>query len=143
MIAVAAVVAVVFAVLALVHLYWACGGRRLKAAAVPEVRGRAAFVPSAVMTLLVALGLAMCSWLVAATAGLIGAPIPTGWLPWLAIALALVLFARAVGDFRLVGFFKQVRGTRFARMDSLFYAPLCLLLSVAVFLVAITRTHFA
>jgi hypothetical protein len=47
-----------------------------------------------------------------------------------------VLAARAVGDFRLVGLFKRVRGTRFARYDSLVYTPLCLALAAGCFAVA-------
>jgi hypothetical protein len=47
-------------------------------------------------------------------------------------ALALGLLARAMGDFNYVGFFKRVRGTRFARMDTLLYSPLCLALAVGV-----------
>jgi hypothetical protein len=136
MLPIAAAVALVFGLLAFVHFYWALGGRALKSSAVPEVEGRSAFVPSTAATFAVALGLALCAWLVAATAGLVASPIPPSWLRWLMFVLALVLLARAVGDFRLVGFFKRVRGTRFAQMDSLIYAPLCLVLGVAVFYVA-------
>jgi hypothetical protein len=136
---VAVVVVAVFAVLALIHVYWALGGRAGSFAAVPEVDARPAFVPSAVGTFAVSIGLAACSGLVAASAGLIVSIIPAPWVTWLAFALALALFARAMGDFRLVGFFKRVRGTRFARLDSAVYAPLCLVLAVAVFYVAIVH----
>ena len=67
--------------------------------------------------------------------------VPASWITWLAFLLAVALVARAVGDFRLVGFFKRVRGTRFARMDSVLYAPLCLVLGVAVVYVAIGHRH--
>lgn len=33
---------------------------------------------------------------------------------------------RAVGDFRLVGLFKTVRGTAFAHWDSVLYSPIAL-----------------
>jgi hypothetical protein len=137
--ALAVVVVVVFSALSLVHFYWALGGRAGKLAAVPEVSGRRAFSPSAAGTLIVAMGLALCALLVAATASLVHGSIPPEWLRWLCYALAAVLLARAIGDFRLVGFFKRVRGTRFARLDSVAYAPLCLLLSAGVFFVA--RSH--
>jgi hypothetical protein len=132
----AILVVVVFSALSLVHFYWALGGAIGKLAAVPEVAGRRAFVPSAIGTLAVALGLAVCALLVAATAVIVRSPIPGIWLRWLSYTLALGLLARAIGDFRLVGFFKRVRGTRFARLDSVAYAPLCLLLAVGVFYVA-------
>jgi len=135
----AEVVVTIFAVLALIHFYWALGGRSGKVAAVPEVSGRPAFVPSAVSTLVVAVGLSACALLVAAAAGLVGPPAPRPWVTWLAFALALALLARAIGDFRLVGFFKRIRGTQFARLDSVVYAPLCMVLAIAVFYVALAH----
>jgi hypothetical protein len=47
-----------------------------------------------------------------------------------AVATVFAAFLRSVGDFRLVGFFKRVRGTRFARYDSLLFSPLSLALGV-------------
>jgi hypothetical protein len=49
---------------------------------------------------------------------------------------ALGLFARAIGEFKYVGFFKRVRGSRFARRDTLLYSPLCLWLAAGVAFVA-------
>lgn len=130
------IVVLIFAVLSLVHFYWALGGGSGKVAAVPESSGRPAFVPSAGATAAVAFALALCALLVAATAGLVRLPIPGNWLRWLSYVLSVVLLARAIGDFRLVGFFKRVRGTRFARLDSIVYAPLCLFLAAGVYYVA-------
>jgi hypothetical protein len=72
----------------------------------------------------------------AATAGLVEVGLPVRVLSWSCYALALGLVARAVGEFKYVGFFKRVRGSRFARLDTLLYSPLCLLLAVGVTLVA-------
>jgi Protein of unknown function (DUF3995) len=134
---VATIVVAVFGMLSLIHIYWALGGHAGKVAAVPHVSGRPAFVPSPFATLVVAVGLAVCALLVAATARLIASPVSATWLKWLCLALAFGLFARSVGDFRLVGFFKRVRGTAFARLDTMLFAPLCLVLSCGVFYVAI------
>lgn len=41
------------------------------------------------------------------------------------------------GRFRFVGFFKTVRGSRFARWDTLLFSPLCLLLGLAVAIIAL------
>ena len=134
---IALVVVIAFVALSAIHVYWALGGGMGQAAAVPELNSRPAFVPSARSTLAVAVGLASCAVLVAASAGLVVSSSPAAWVTWLSFVLALVLIARAVGDFRLVGFFKRVRGTRFARLDSAVYAPLCLVLGLAVFYVAL------
>ncbi len=104
--------------------------------AVPSVDGKPLFVPSARATLLVALVLALFAALVLATAGLVATGIPAIALTWLSYALAAGLAARAVGDFRYVGFFKRVRGSPFARMDTLVYSPLCVLLALGVAAVA-------
>lgn len=121
-----------FALLSLLHVYWACGGTWGKAVAVPEWKGRAAFTPSRFATALVAIGLADCSALVAALAGWLPLPVGPGPLTALGYAVALLFLARAIGDFRLVGFFKRLRGTRFATLDTRFYSPLCLGLSLGV-----------
>ena len=46
--------------------------------------------------------------------------------------MAAVSLFRAVGDFRVAGFFRTVRDSRFARWDSLLYSPPCLLIFVAL-----------
>jgi uncharacterized protein DUF3995 len=128
----------VFVALALVHVYWAFGGRIAWRAAIPEVRSGLAFTPSAAATFLVAVALFACAGLVAATAGVIALPpVSPTVLTRLSFALALVLLLRAVGDFKLVGFFKRVRGTAFARLDTTVYSPLCLVLALGVFVVAL------
>ena len=136
---IAIIVVSVFVVLSLIHVYWAFGGRAGHAAAVPEVAFRPAFVPSRLATFAVAVALAICAVIVAVSAGIAVSAALAPWSTWFAYALAAVLLVRAVGDFRLVGFFKRVRGTRFAHLDSVVYAPLCLVLAVAVFYVAYTH----
>jgi hypothetical protein len=133
----ALVVSAIFAVLGLIHAYWAVRGDIGKlSAGVPYIEGKPAFNPSRGMTLLVAAALLGCAVLVAAVGGLVDLPLPRRLLIWAAFALALVLFARAIGEFRLVGFFKTVRDSRFARLDTRYYSPLCLGLAAGVFAVA-------
>jgi hypothetical protein len=80
--------------------------------------------------------LVLFAGLVAATAGLMVVGLPRALLSWLSYGLALGLLLRAVGEFRYVGLFKRVRGTKFAVLDTYVYSPLCLLLAVGVALVA-------
>jgi hypothetical protein len=104
--------------------------------AVPSVAGKPLFVPSARATVAVAFVLLLFACLVAAMARIVDVGIPPPVLSWLCYALALGLLVRAVGEFKYVGFFKRVRGSRFARLDTLVYSPLCLLLAVGVAVVA-------
>ena len=125
-----------FAFLASVHVYWAFGGRFAKVAAIPELRGSPSFVPGSATTMLVAFCLFACAALIGVATGFIDAPVPAMSIQWGCFGLALLLLLRAIGDFRLVGFFKTVRGSRFAWLDSALYSPLCLALALGVFLVA-------
>lgn len=128
---------VIFSILGFWHLYWAFGGSLGKAAAIPEVNGAPAFVPTAIATALVGAALMLFAALIAGAAGLVETPIPRPVLGGFSYGLAIVLFVRAVGEFRLVGFFKRVRGSAFARWDTWVYSPLCLFLSMVSFSVAI------
>lgn len=117
--------AIVLAVLALIHVYWAAGGKRLLTGAVPGGRGdKPAFEPGAKITLVVAGALATAAGTVFAASR----SVPRSRRP--ALAVAGVFALRAVGDFHSVGFFKRRRKGRFARLDTLVYSPLCALISL-------------
>jgi hypothetical protein len=124
----------VLASAALVHLYWGLGGRLGKALAIPRRAGGGgpAMRPRPVGTLAVAAALAIAALLVAARIGLVDSPMPVWLLRAACAVLALVFLARAIGERRYVGFFKRVKGTRFARLDTMVYAPLCLFMAVAL-----------
>src|SRR3954469_17936388 len=126
----------VFVALALWHFYMAAMPGSRQSGAVPSVDGKPLFVPSVMATVAVGVVLLLCAALVAGTANLLSLGIPAFLLRWLCYALALGLFARAVGEFKYLGFFKRVQGSRFARMDTLVYSPLCVALGVGVALVA-------
>jgi hypothetical protein len=132
----ASIVSLAFVALALWHFRMALGPAKGSSAAVPSESGKPLFVPSVRATLAVGLVLLAFAFLVAATGGLIEVGLPVRVLSWSCDALALGLLARAVGEFKYVGFFKRVRGSRFARLDTLLYSPLCLLLALGVTLVA-------
>lgn len=122
-----------FALLSLLHVYWAAGGRGGFLAAVPTwpsapdavTPAGPAINPGPVATIAVATGLAAIALAVALRAGLFAEPVEHWALRWILIALAALMFARAIGDFRFVGIFKSVKGTAFSRADNLVYSPLC------------------
>jgi hypothetical protein len=99
---------------------------------VPEVDGRRAFSPSRSATLAVACALFIAAALVAISGRLLEDPFPRSFVRVATIVLGVLLVARAIGDFRLLGFFKQKNRSRFARLDTLLYSPLCLALGCGV-----------
>ena len=134
--ALACTISLVFVGLGLWHIRMALSPSSGESSAMPSVSGKPLFVPSPRATLAVAAVLLLFACLVAAMAGIVKVGISGRILSWLCYALALGLLARAVGEFKYVGFFKRVRGSKFARMDTLIYSPLCLLLAIGVALVA-------
>jgi hypothetical protein len=117
--------------IALFHLYWALGGRFAHDAAIPAKDGKPLFRPRRLATLLVAVLLVVASLLLLAGVGMVSLPVPTSWVTAACWILALIFVVRAIGDLRYVGFFKRVHGSRFARLDSAIYSPLCVFLGFA------------
>lgn len=136
-VALPSVICSVFLVLGLWHFRMAVGTSSGDNGAIPSVDGKPLFVPSRTSTVAVGVLLWLFAALVAATSGIVSLGLPRALLSWLSYALALGLAARAIGEFKYVGFFKKVRGSRFARMDTLFYSPLCFLLAIGVAVVGL------
>lgn len=126
-------VALTFGALSLLHLYWAAGGRFGGGAVVPTVGGRRTFDPSPFGTILVAIALLVAMLIVLGRLGLLGEAIPRRVFRWGTCGIAVVFLLRAVGDFRLVGFFKRVSDTPFAHWDTWLFSPLCLAVAVVTF----------
>jgi Protein of unknown function (DUF3995) len=118
--------------LALLHFYWAAGGRTGRGVAVPELRGRPAFQPGPLACILVGMLLLAAALVLLGRSGAVAAPLP--FPPWIFGAgswtIAAVFALRAIGDFQYFGFFRRVTGTPFAHNDALFYTPLCLALAI-------------
>ena len=85
---------------------------------------------------MVAVALLIAMLIVTGQLGMLGETIP-GWIfRWGSWGICIIFFLRAVGEFRLVGFFKQVRDTEFAYWDTRLYSPLCLAIAMMALIVA-------
>ncbi len=125
--AASAISASVLAALAALHVYWAAGGEYGRDDAVPSgAGGRPAFVPGKIATLLVAFLLGAAAFALAVR------------ITPLCYLVSAVFIARAIGDFRYIGFFKRVRNSRFGRRDTMLYSPLCAVLATTSALAAST-----
>ncbi|OQS32399.1 DUF3995 domain-containing protein [Chromobacterium haemolyticum] len=125
----------VFLIISLVHCYWALGGTVGMGAAVPEVDGKPLFQPTRGGTFAVA-GILALSALAVALHGHLTRFWQMETVRWGLLALAAALLLRGIGEFRYVGLFKSVRDSRFARNDTRFYSPLCLLLGSSLLILA-------
>lgn len=132
----ALVLAAVFCALSLLHIGWALGFRVGNVPVLPERDGAPLFQPGPMSTLLVAALLFLAALMVTQRAGLGREWIPAGLVGPGCWGVSVVLVLRALGEFRYVGFFKRVRDTAFARMDTRLYSPIALLLGVGAGFVA-------
>jgi hypothetical protein len=133
----AAILCVIFGVLAALHFYWAAGGQLALGGGVPTQGDKPLFSPGPLATAAVGGALVAAATVSALRGGLLSLGLPP-WIGELGIWVLAVVFAlRAIGDFRYVGFFKRVRGTLFARRDTLAYSPLCVLIATLALALAV------
>ena len=119
---------VILIAVAVIHMYWTLGG-----AIGNSGRDRGPFdLPTATTSLLVSLSLLVASDLMLVRVGVFTSRIPEWGLRVACGALAAAFLARAIGDFRNFGFFKRARGSRFARLDTSIYSPVCAYLAAAI-----------
>jgi hypothetical protein len=123
------------------HLYWAAGGRLGADAVIPrkpvEQGGEPLFHPSPIGTLMVAaflLGVIGLGIVVQRGADI---TVPWRWSRVLLAGCGGVFVLRAIGEFRYVGFFKRVTGSRFAYWDTRLFSPFILLIGIACLAIAV------
>lgn len=122
------------------HIYWAFGGQWGNSAVLPTRHDNAKVImPGIIPTLTVAFGL-LC---LAAIVFLNAFDVQPAGLAFLHKygmgAIAAIFSLRAVGDFNYIGFFKKIRNTRFARNDTKYYSPLCLMIGILAILLEIYK----
>ena len=126
----------IFILISALHFYWFFGGQWAATAVLPErIDGTRLFIPGKFATLFVAFGLLCFALVMLANLKQVNAPISDQAIQLANWFTVLVFAARAIGDFRYVGFSKRVKHTRFARYDSVFYSPLCLLITIITLLI--------
>ena len=126
-------------IISLLHAYWMLGGQWGFAAALPtDESGKQMLNPKVFDCGMVAIGLMCMSIYVFSISKIINLPLPNVVSKYGIWVIALIFLARAIGDFKYVGFFKKIKNTRFAELDSRFYTPLCLYLGLTFILIALT-----
>lgn len=117
-----------FIFLGMLHLYWAFGGKWALWETIPHINGKPAFEPKAPMMIVLTFGLLGIASLFILLAWPIDALLP--WTRYIAWLFAFIFFARAIGDFKALGFSKKIKDTDFAYWDTRLYSPLCMIVSI-------------
>ena len=129
-------ITIIFSLISLLHLYWAFGGTLWYEDVLPtNLMGTKILNPTAIETLIVAIGLLLMALVVVGTQGLFDQYLNRKYFQYGTLLISLIFLLRAIGDFKFVGFFKTVTETRFGVNDTFFFSPLCLFISlIALFI---------
>lgn len=131
--------ALIFFTLSTIHFYWAFGGKWGAASAIPtKENNEPVMKPRTFETLIVAIGLMGFGFFVLIKSSVIQFRIPEWFMNYGLWIVAAIFLLRAVGEFRYVGFFKKIKGTHFAEMDTKFFSPLCLIIGLLALLIETT-----
>ncbi len=122
---------VIFTALGFIHFYWLFGGKWGLEKVIPTKDNQTP--PPSIprfATLIVALFLLLLGLIYLAKSGLINLQIPNLITTYGYWVIPSIFILRAIGDFKYVGFFKKIKHTEFAKADSKWFAPLCLIIGI-------------
>jgi len=134
--------AVIFILLSILHFYWAFGGKLWYDDVLPtSSNGLNKFNPSMTAGLIIAFGLLFLFLITIGNKGLFDRYIKRKYFRFGLLVIAMIFLIRAIGDFKFIGLFKTVKGTRFGINDTEIFSPLCLLIaSVSVLIFILSKT---
>lgn len=122
---------VIFLLIASIHFYWGVGGRWAIDNVVPtNEQGERMLKTSAASCFVVGSGLLLFSLYYVVMIISIELPISNIILNAVGWIIPSIFLLRAIGDFNYVGFTKKKTATTFARLDTAYFSPLCLLIAL-------------
>ncbi|RZJ58678.1 MAG: DUF3995 domain-containing protein [Flavobacterium sp.] len=126
----------IFILLSFLHIYWALGGNWGMDAVLPTLsESQRTFKPGIWMKFAVG-GLMGVFAMITMGNGDIFPYVDSGYFRYATIVVGVIFALRAMGDFRYMGFFKKATGTLFAKNDTRYYSPLCVLIAAVSFAIA-------
>lgn len=130
MVVIASLPGILLLALALIHFYWAIFGIKDVATVVPtNPKDNNVLAPSKVATIAVGLILLLLSLVFFYKSRLMD---EFYWINYVSKAVGFLFLIRALGDFKYVGFFKRVKNSKFSKLDTKYYSPLCLIIALLI-----------
>lgn len=115
--------------IALIHFYWLFGGEKWIDKALPtDENGKRVLNPGKFEIVIVTLGLLLFAFYYLLKMELFEIEIPkliteySGWV------ISIIFIIRAIGDFKYVGFFKNIKKTEFAKFDTKYFTFISLII---------------
>ncbi len=131
------ILGILFLVLSFLHFYWAIGGDWAFSKVLPTtIAGEPLLAPTVMDSIIVGLALLIFSIFYCIKSTIIAIKLPNWLTTILSWGVPLIFSIRAIGDFKYIGFFKEIDTTTFGQLDTSFFSPLCLFIAVTGFIVA-------
>ncbi|MFD2565827.1 DUF3995 domain-containing protein [Pseudotenacibaculum haliotis] len=132
------ILSLIFLVLSLIHFNWALGGSYGFEVSLPtKVNGERILNPKKIDSAIVGLGLLSFSLFYFFNSQLVSYSLPDWITTYASWIIPIIFTVRAIGDFKYVGFFKSVKSTKFGKVDTRFFSPLCLSIGLTGILIAV------
>ncbi len=127
MVALSIISFLIFFFLGLIHFNWSLGGKWGIEQTLPtKENGERVLNPKKIDSGIVGFGLTIFGLFYLFNSKLIYIQLPYWIVEYGNWIIPAIFILRAIGDFKYIGFFKRVKQTKFGKMDSKLFSPLCL-----------------
>ena len=121
----------IYLFLSAIHFYWGLGGKRGIDAVIPTNDNNDKIMsPGRFECFVVAIGLLAFGFFILIKIQIVSVVLPSFILKFGLLTVSSLFIFRSIGEFKYVGFFKRVRNTKFGKMDTKYYSPLCLFMGI-------------
>lgn len=126
---------IIFIILSFLHFYWALGGNWGMEGVVPTFseEGEKVFKPGLHATIAVGVIMGGFAFITIGNTGFFDESLNHSFIRYATLTIGILFFLRAIGEFKYIGFFKKVKGSLFAKNDTRYYSPLCLVIAILSF----------
>jgi hypothetical protein len=126
----ASLLVIIFVLISFLHFYWAAGGKWAIDNVVPrDEEGSPVLKTGVGASVVVGLGLLFFALYYLLLTGIVEFTAPDIILNSFGWIIPSIFLLRAIGDFKYIGFTKKIKNTTFARLDTVYFAKLCLLIA--------------
>lgn len=95
--------------------------------------GKKVFKPGLHATMGVGIAMGGFAFITIGNTGFFDQSLSHTFIRYATLAIGILFLLRAIGEFKYIGFFKKVKGTLFAKNDTRYYSPLCLVIAIVSF----------
>lgn len=126
--------------LGIIHFNWVIGGEFGFSESLPtKENGKRVLNPKKIDSAIVGIGLTAFGIFYVFKSGLIEFNLPDWIMIYGSWIIPGIFILRAIGEFKYVGFFKSVKKTKFGKLDTKFFSPLCLMIGISGILIQLIK----